>query len=172
MLLEKIRALAMEKLASEEEVNAFMEGFEKVAFGPGFMGELGQAMTRADVIGKAGVGLAASLLGAAVVKGVSVANKFADESKLRGQFETALMQIKGSNRALKGVKPEKIDNFAHTIFKFAPHVASDPNLLGYVLGNVVQGDESIDVNTIKMLVDLESRYIENHRTQPLVGIKH
>jgi hypothetical protein len=172
-MLDKIREVAMEKFATEAEVDAFMEGFQKEAatslFGGGTLSGYASSFLNNETVQRAGIGLGASLLGAGIVKAISMGSHAVTDSNLRSRFEMALNQVISTNRALKGVKPEKVQEYAATIFKFAPHVASDPNILGYLLANAVQG-ESIDINTVKMLVDLEGRYVDNHRTGSLVGI--
>ena len=54
----------------------------------------------------------------------------------------------------------KVESFARTIFKYAPHIATDPNLLSSILGNAIHG-QSIDPLTIRALMDMEGRYLEN-----------
>lgn len=174
-MLEQIRQLAMEKLASEEEVNAFMEGFEKSAFlgiTPAMGARISSEFSRAigSNAGKAAVGLGAALLGAAVVKGVNSGSSAVANYSLRNKFEMALAQVMANNRVVKGARPEKAKEYAQTIFNFAPHVASDPNLLSSILANAVLG-EGVDPQTIKTLVDLEGRYVDNNRPNSLVGIK-
>lgn len=171
-MLDKIRALAQEHLKTAEEVDAFMEGFQATALSKeaGLGATIMRDINNGGYIPKAAVGLGASLLGAGIVKGISMASNGVKDHNLRSRFEMALQQVKANNRALRGVPPAKVDNYAETIYKFGPHVASDPNLLGYLLGNAVQG-ESIDINSIKMIVDLEGRYVDNNKTSPLVGIK-
>lgn len=177
-MLEKIRALAMEKLASEEEVDAFMEGFEQTMlskeanFGSGFKNILMQTGSPdgGSLMAKAVVGLGASLLGAAIVKGISSGSNAIGDRMLRNKFDMALAQVMSSNKIVKGARPERARDYAETIFRFAPHVAADPNLLGSILSNAVLG-ESIDPQTIKTLVELEGRYVESKRTQPLAGIR-
>jgi len=168
-MLDKIRAIALEKLGSEEAANAFMEGFEKEAMAGA--SSIWGAMTAPDTIGKAGVGLAASLLGAGIVAGVSKGFGVVKDHNLRGKFDMALAQVMASNKIVKQARPERVKEYAETMFRFAPHVASDPNLLGSILANAVLG-ESIDPQTIKTLVDLEGRYVDNNKISPLAGIKH
>lgn len=175
-MLEKIRQMAMEKLASEEEVNAFMEGFEAQMLNKEaslFNGNLGNVILNGmsnPNAQKAAFGLAAGLLGAAIVKGVNSGSSAVANYNLRNKFEMALAQVMSTNRVVKGAKPEKAKEYAETLFRFAPHVASDPNLLSSILANAVLG-EGVDPQTIKTLVDLEGRYVDNNRSNPLVGIK-
>jgi hypothetical protein len=170
-MLDKIRAIALEKLGSEEAADAFVEGFvshtmEKSA---SFSQYAGRVMGNPN-FQKVGFGLAASLVGAGIVKGFSSGPKAIEGHALRNKFDMALAQVMSTNKIVKGANPDRAKEYAETMFRFAPHVASDPNLLGSVLSNAIQG-ESVDANTIKMLVDLEGRYVDNNRPSPLLGIK-
>lgn len=174
-MLEQIRSMAMEKLASEEEVNAFMEGFEKSAFlgiTPAMGARMSSEFSRSmgSNLGKATIGVGAALMGAAIVKGINSTSGAVANYNLRNKFEMALAQVISTNRVVKGAKPEKAKEYAETLFRFAPHVASDANLLSSILANAVLG-EGIDPMTIKNLVDLEGRYTDNNRSNPLIGIK-
>lgn len=178
-MLEQIRAMAMEKLASEEEVNAFMEGFEKSASFQSFYSAFNNIDPKTqqvvgnvlrDNAGRAMVGLGAALAGAMIVKSISSASSAATNYSLRNKFEMALAQVISTNRVVKGARPEKAKEYAETLFRFAPHVASDANLLSSILANAVLG-EGIDPMTVKNLVDLEGRYVDNGRSSPLIGIK-
>jgi hypothetical protein len=60
---------------------------------------------------------------------------------------------------LRSAKKDKVNSFAESIYRFAPHVATDANLLASVLTNTIQGD-LLDPMTIKYLTELESRYNE------------
>lgn len=169
-MLDKIRELAMEKFASVEEVDAFMAGFEKSALFHGNFGNMVLNGLNSPNLMKPLGALAVGLAGAAIVKGISSSSSAVSEYKLRGRFDMALAQVMSGNKIVRGARPEKVKDYAETIFRFAPHVASDPNLLASTLANVVQG-EGIDANTVKMLVELEGRYTDNNRTNPLPGIR-
>lgn len=167
-MLDKIRAIALEKLGSEEAADAFMEGFcktaaenhEKVAANWSF----------GEGAAKAGMGIAGGLLTAGIVSGISTFNRNRENYAMRGKFDMALASVVSTNKIVKGARPEKVRDFAETFFSFAPHVASDPNLLGSILSNALLG-ESIDPQTIKTLVELEGRYNDNRKVGPLPGIK-
>lgn len=169
-----VREEAAKRLGSEAEVNAFMEGFEKQAFiFPGrtaarVVSETMHAIPPAVV--KAGIGLGAGLLGVAAVKGInSTVGHFTDNA-LKSKFDFALTQVKNTNKIVKGANPTKVDSYAKTLFDFAPHVASDANLLSSLLANAVLG-EGVDTMTIKSITDLEGRYKENNSHGPLTGIR-
>lgn len=166
-MFDKIRKMASEQLSTTAEVDAFMDGFEKKAFlglTPDMINTAGEAAFR----GIGGIG--AGLLGAAVVKGVSSGASAVGNYQLRSKFEAALTQVTANNKIVKGARPEKARDYAETLFKFAPHVASDPNLLSSILANAVLG-EGVDPQTIRTLVDLERGYMDNNSSKPFVGIR-
>jgi hypothetical protein len=174
-MLEKLRAIAMEKFASTDEVDAFMEGFEKQAFLG--MTEVNSKLVSTDFTrslgsgaAKVGLGLGAALLGAAIVTGISRGAGAVSSYTLRNKFDLALAQVMSSNKIVKGANPSKAREYGETLFKFAPHVASDPNLLNSILANAVLG-EGIDAMTIKTLVELEGRVKENSQVTPFAGIR-
>lgn len=175
-ILGMVKEAAASQYSDETALNAFMEGFEKSAAGyfnniitsKTFQQELRRSL--GSNVGKVGLGLGASLLGAAIVKGVNTVGSKIDSSQLRAKFEQALQQVSQNNRVVKGSKPERVRDYAETIFKFAPHVAADQNLLSSILANAVLG-EGIDPQTIKVLTELESRYIDSQSSSPLVGIR-
>lgn len=169
-MLDKIRQLAMEKLATQVEVDAFMEGFEKAAAMGQYFNNPDAYRAMAGAVIKTGVTLGAGLLGAAIVKGVSSGSTAVSNYSLRNRFDMSLAQVMANNKIIKGARPEKAKAYAETIFSFAPYVAADPNLLSSILANAVLG-EGIDPQTIKTLVDLEGRYVDNNRTTNLPGIK-
>ena len=183
-LSEHIKEWALEKYAGDEEqANAFVEGFEKEAampFGTGFTNAAKATISATspfftnEAIGnaalKAGFGLAAGLAGAGIVKGFNMMGGHLSSTGLRNKFEMALAQVMATNRVVKGASPERAKSYAETIFKFAPNVAADPNLLGSILANAVLG-EGIDSMTIKSLVDLEGRHNDNNSSGPLPTFK-
>lgn len=169
-MLEKLRAAAMEKLASKDEVDAFMDGFEKEAFNFAALGQLASNPKVQESLIRAGTGLGAGLLGAAIVKSISSGYGAISSYNTRGKFESALNQVMTNNKIVKGANPVRAKDYAETLYRFAPHIASDPNLLNSILANAVLG-EGIDPQTIKTLVELESRFMENHSTSPLAGIR-
>ena len=184
-LLKVVREEAMIKFAGDtSKVDAFVEGFQKEAGGYGWAeaaqkaaqtaGNVAEAAPTAikwgEILAKSGVGLATGLAGAAMVGGVNSYMSSSSNSALRSQFEKALALVIANNPYVKRAPKDRVKDYAETIFKFAPHVAADPNILGSVLANVIQG-EGIDQMTIKNLVDLESLHKENMAYGPLMGIK-
>ena len=175
-ILGMVKEAAAGQYTEESTLNAFMEGFEKSAAGyfknivtsKTFQNEFRKGL--GSNVAKVGLGLGASLLGAAIVKGVNTVSSKMDSSQLRAQFEQALQQVSQNNRVVRGSKPERVRDYAETIFKFAPHVAADQNLLSSILANAVLG-EGIDPQTIKVLTELESRYNDSRSSSPLAGIR-
>lgn len=149
--------------SDEKKSNEFVEGFiSKVAnmltdkldqdsMVGNFLGRgLAQNVGKAIAGGVVGAGFA-SLMGAVnVVKSHALYNKFLQ----------ALDEASKTNAVLRASDKRKLVNFGNTIFKFAPHVATDSNMLAHVLSNAIHSD-SLDAMTIRMLGDLESRYQTN-----------
>lgn len=172
-MLQMLEKIAEEKLGSKSAAQAFVGGFmEKVAR---MEMEKAADFTRflngsnKEVVG-AGAKLGAALLGAAIVGGIGYGTRALNSSNNRAKFERALQQVKMSSKVVKSAKPDRVQEIAETIFKFAPHVAGDVNLLTSILNNALLGD-GIDPMTVKSLVDLEGRYHDNMSPSPLIGIK-
>lgn len=181
-MLDKLRAAALSELGSEEAADAFVDGFQKQAAfgafnfngtGPGLFQRVMSAIpqnTVAPAVVKSGIGLGAALLGAAIIKGVTAGSNAISSYNTRGKFEAALAQVMANNKIVKGAPPNKAKDYAETIYRFAPHVAADPNLLSSILANAVLG-EGIDPQTIKTLVELEGRFADNSSAVPIPGIR-
>jgi hypothetical protein len=171
-MLERIKELAMEKFATEAEVDAFMEGFAKQASEDPLWKTAGlESLLSNSNIARPLGSLAVGLAGIGIAKGIHSAYSATSEAMLHSKFESSLAQVMSQNRIVRGADPVKVKQYAETVFKFAPHVAADPNLLSFTLANIVQGDSGIDLVTIKNLTDLEGRYKDNNTRAPLVGIK-
>ena len=151
-MLDKIKQVAMEKFAGDESLaDAFVEGFVKEAFDlQSFNEGVGSAVGKG--LGGTAIGLTLSGFGKALHN--------VQMGGLHNQFMTSLEHAVHMNPVLKQADQDKVIQYADTIFKFAPHVRTDANLLGSILANAIHGD-GIDPMTIRTLTDLESRYIEN-----------
>lgn len=162
-LIGFVKEQALEKYAGDQAAaDAFVDGFMKQAADFGGFNSFSE-LARGEAIKnstKIGFGLLAGLAGAGIVAGINHAGASSTNYKLRARFEASLAQVMATNRVVKGASPEKAKAYAETIFRFAPSVASDPNLLSSILANAVLG-EGIDQMTIKSLVDLEGRHSEN-----------
>ena len=172
-MLNQIKEYAMEKYAGDEaKANAFVEGFQKEAIDWTSQAEVAELRHNTDVernsissqftdgitnalgkgVGGLGVGLA--------IHGLNTLLHRTNAGNLHTKFLAALEQAIRTNPILRDAKREKVEGFAETCYRFAPNVSTDPNLLASILSNSVHGD-SVDPQTIKMLGDLESRYVEN-----------
>lgn len=169
------------RFKTEEEVDAFMEGFEKQAAGYDFLTKAlpvaaeaaGGFLAKSDwpsAVAKVGIGLAGGLVGALIIKGLNSSGGYLSNNTLKSKFDFALTQVKNNNKIVKNANPVKVQSYANTLFTFAPNVASDPNLLSSLLANAILG-EGVDPITIKSITDLEGRYKENHASSPLLGIR-
>jgi hypothetical protein len=164
MLEKSVKQYAMEKYAGDEsKASEFIEGFrselgKSAALTAGNLSDLGELFAggTASALGK---GVGALTMGVGIA-GISRAVSNLRTSSLHTKFLTALSRAISSNRILREADKSKVEQYAETVFKFAPNVATDPNLLSSILANAVHG-EGIDPMTIKTLGDLESRYLDN-----------
>lgn len=167
--LQELFAMGMEKYAGDEtKAAAFVEGFVKEAsvyptFGAGeaFMGVLRSPGFAEGMHKAVGTGIGALALGFGV-HGLSTALSSANTQALKGKFDKAFAEVTAHNPIVQNAEPAKVRSYAETIFKFAPHVACDANLLSSILANAVHG-EGIDPMTIRTLADLEGRLVESKK---------
>jgi hypothetical protein len=158
-VLKKVHEKASAIYKDEKERAEFMEGFMKKVASlfnkeealKGFASQLGRA-SAAGVVGAGLYGIAS------LVKEVKNHNKY-------NNFLKALNEAVQMNRVLKAADKDKVVKFAHTIYKFAPSVSTDPNMLSSILANAVHGD-GIDPMTIRTLTELESRYTDTNSFNP------
>lgn len=158
--IQQLYDLGLEKFAGDQtKAEAFVEGFVKEAFNvdmgeftKGYSGGLGGGLGKGVIA--LGVGLG--------IHGIASAMSAANNSALRSKFEKALSHVSQTNPIIKDYDQGKVRSFGETIFKFAPHVAADPNLLAHVLSNACHG-ESLDTMTIRTLADLDGRVVESHK---------
>jgi len=178
-MLNEVKQMGLEKFAGDEKLaDEFLAGFvtqvmlekeaaeevEKQAnaaqsrvMGPGesvAKGFLEQA-------GKSAGGLA---VGTGLWMFSGAAKSVVDQFRYN-RFKTALLQAISNSHILQTAERSKVEHYADTIYKFAPMVATDPNLLQSVLTNAVHGD-GIDIMTIKSLTDLEGRWKDNSSFSP------
>lgn len=157
--IQEVYNYGLEKYAGDEtKAKEFTVGFLKeaalpfsapAAFGEGAMKALG-----AGVVGL-GLGIG--------IHGISSTFNHAGTQFLREKFIAALSKAKQSNPILADADSSKVQSYADTVFKFAPHVAADPNLLSSILANAVHG-EGLDPMTIRTLADLEGRIQESRKS--------
>lgn len=167
---DQIKEKALAMYGSEEKADAFMEGFAKEAAlwdytlpGKDDTKTLGTNILD-NMSGQLGKGIGNVLLNTAVtgagkvVSGVKGMNAYKD-------FLVALNKAIEINKVLKGADRNKVLAYGQTVFKFAPHVALDANMLASILANAVHG-EGIDPMTIRTLSELEAKYQDNTQFLP------
>lgn len=151
--------LSLEKYAGDtEKAKEFTIGFMKEAARVPltFSGEMFKGMAGGLGAGVAGLGLGLA------IHGVSSAFNSASTANLHAKFQKALETAIRSNTLLEHADRSKINSYAETVFKFAPHVAIDVNMLSSILANAVHG-EGLDPMTIRTLTDLEARVQETRK---------
>jgi hypothetical protein len=170
-MLEKVKQLGLEKFAGNEAMaSEFVSGFAKAALQKQASFREGMSIDLASGFsGAIGKGLGATAVGLAL-GGVSGALKNIHTGALHTQYMTALQKAIASNPVLRGEDKNRVIGYADTIFKFAPNVATDSNLLSSILANAIHG-EGIDPMTIKTLTELESRY-SDQRGNPAFSPKN
>ncbi len=162
--IQEIYNQGLEKFAGDHEAaKEFTVGFLKEAFNVNW-GEVGTEFSRGlgSTAAKGLVGGAAALAIGLGVHGVSSGLSGVANMNRHREFRRVLDQVVSATPLLKSYDRSKVDSFAETIFKFAPKVSTDPNLLGSILAHAVQG-EAMDSNIIKTLVDLEAKVTETHK---------
>lgn len=179
-MIDKIEQYAMLKFAGDKEACAqFVEGFTKKAnflttmlnqsTSPASAGGSKPAETFQHSIFKGmGGALGQGLGGLAVTAGVTSVGSLigsVQNAALHSKFLQALERACQSNRILRDNPRERVLQYAETIFKFAPNLATDSNVLGSIVANAIQG-EGVYPDTIKMITDIESRYVENKSFNP------
>lgn len=176
-MFEKVKDYAMEKFAGDEAAVAdFLDAFSKEVLqkqanvftreigGSGKKTETGTDAMVKGFTSEMGKSLGGMAIGLGAT-GLGTLYNAAKEMNLHGKHLQALLRAYESNPILKETPKEKVKQYADTIFKFAPHVATDPNLLSSILANAIHG-EGIDPMTIKTLTELESRYKDNTTFSP------
>lgn len=167
-MIDELRKMVLEKTGSEEETREFMKGFieevmEKTAWTKNKPTSFGEQVR--EGFGKS---LGGGLGGLAVNTGVLIAGKLIGSTMdlhLKAKFMDSLKRARSMNKVIQGADPNKVTQFAETIYAFAPHVASDPNLLSTILANAIHGD-GLDPMTIKTLTELEGKYMDNFSFSP------
>lgn len=122
----------------------------------GMSGALGKGVT--------GIGMQLGLLAASAISN-AVTN-----SGLRAKFLQAMETAIRRSSILQQADKQKVMSFGETIFKFAPSVATDANILGMVLTNAIHG-ETLDPMTLQTLQNMERSYRDRTQSQTLGGIR-
>lgn len=175
----QLRAEAQDKMGfTDEQADAFVEGFIKEAAagfpaaGAGAPGgkepwAAGTAVTHGIVDNFArniGGGLG-NLAINSLVGGVANLVGSARDSMLHRTFTESLKTVIENNRIVRNADRNKVMSYAQTIYKFAPHVASDVNLLSQLLSNSIHG-EGVDPTTIETITRLEERIGKDNSFKP------
>ena len=100
-----------------------------------------------------------------LLAGVAGLVSSARNAVLYRKFTEALKTVMESNRIVRNADRSKVVSYAETIYKFAPHVASDVNLLSQLLANAIHG-EGVDPSTIETITRLEERYSKDMSFKP------
>lgn len=111
----------------------------------------------AKALGAAGATALVGLSAIAMSKAIKAVGNAADRLK----FERTLKTVIERNVILQQEDYEKVKSFADTIYRYGPNIAQDPNILANVLTHSVRG-ESMDVETMRAVTDLEKRYLDNN----------
>lgn len=168
MDVNQLRAEAQEKMGfTDEQADAFVEGFIKEAAAgfPAVSGDKEKAPWSAATSMTHGVvdnfarnigGGLGNLVVNSMVGGVANLVGSARDSMLHRTFTESLKNVIENNRIVRNADRNKVMSYAQTIFKFAPHVASDVNLLSQLLSNSIHG-EGVDPTTIETITRLEER---------------
>jgi hypothetical protein len=166
-----VETLGQEKYAGIKQVfNSVKDGTAK-AFSQNYGGSRSggdEKSFKSSLMQGLGKGLGEGMGGIAIATGIQgVANLagIVGNNVLHYKFLTALEYVIASNRLIREAGKDKVRQYGETIFKYAPNVATDPNLLTSVLANAIHGD-GIDPITVKTLTELESRYRDNTTFSP------
>lgn len=174
-MIEKVYKLGLEKFAGDEsKAQAFVDGFLKEASAGAMYGQVGGAAAKAvgsaaskiapsightisdNLLKAVGAGIGTFLVGAGI-HGIASSMKDSQHAHTREAFEKALRQAIDQNSILRDSEPARVRQYAETIFKFAPNVSTDVNLLQTILAHAIHG-QGMDPNIIKTLTDLESQF--------------
>lgn len=107
----------------------------------------GAAIPRALVPLGVGMGVLAAM------KAVSAIGNQIDKNK----FDKAFAQVLINVPSLKEYDPVRVQNIAQSIFRLAPHIATDPLLLGQFIDSQVKNAAGIDPQTLRSLIELEDK---------------
>ncbi len=182
-MIDKIEQYAMLKFAGDKEAVAeFIAGFTEhtkeagifdtmlsTPVGQAAKGAVREADTMQHTIlkgmgGTIGQGVGSLLVTAGIASAGNMVNSVKGMA-LHSKFLQSLERAYQTNRILKEAPKEKVLQYAETIFRFAPNISTDSNILSSVLANAIHG-EGIYPDTIKMLTDIEAKYLDNSSFNP------
>jgi hypothetical protein len=159
-----LRATLVAKYGSEQAANEFMESaveaLEKSADFASFMNNAADPTKISDGIAK-GIGDQLTRGGAAIVGStIGLFTGAIGKEMQRTRFLASVAKAIQLNRVLQAADKQKVLSYAGTVFKFAPSVACDPNMLASILSSAIHGEGGIDPMTIKMLVEMENKHAQ------------
>lgn len=163
-----VKEAAVAKFGSEAAADEFMaglaQGLEKAAAKQGgddkpfdFTRSVSEGFT-GGISNGLGKGFADMVTGS-IIGGFKAIKADIGNSNAKLKYLNALERAIKMNHLLAAADRGKILSYGETIFKFAPHVAMDVNLLSSTLANAVHG-EGIDPVTINMLIQMENKFID------------
>lgn len=177
MDVNQLREEAIEKMGfTNEQADAFVAGFIKEAGVFDYVTRSGDKDANTtlhqnivqgigDSFGKSIGGGIGNLAVNSLVGGIANLVGSARDSMLHRNFTESLKTVIESNRIVRNADRNKVMSYADTIFKFAPHVASDVNLLSQLLSNSIHG-EGVDPTTIETITRLEERLGKDNSFKP------
>lgn len=160
---------------TDEQADAFVDGFVKEA-ASGFPDPAGGGKAPWSATTSMGHGIVdnfakniggglGNLAVNSIVGGVVGLVGSARSSMLHRNFTESLKTVIESNRIVRNADRNKVMSYAETIYRFAPHVASDVNLLSQLLSNSIHG-EGVDPTTIETITRLEERIGKDNSFKP------
>lgn len=176
MDVSQLRAEVQEKMGfTDDQADAFVEGFIKEASVglPAAAGGGKEPWSASNSITHGVVDNFAKNIGGglgnlainSLIGGVANLVGSARDSLLHRRFTESLKTVIESNRIVRNADRNKVMSYAETIFRFAPHVAADVNLLSQLLSNSIHG-EGVDPTTIETITRLEERIGKDNSFKP------
>jgi hypothetical protein len=157
----ELRKQAEERFPSDEKardgyINGFIAKIANILEKTHPQGSLVDSFLNRGMAQAAGKALVGGTVAAGFAGLMGVVNTVRSHA-LYNKYLEALNEASKTNAVLRAADKKKLMNFGNTIFKFAPHVATDSNVLTNILSNAIHGD-ALDTMTIRMLTELEGRY--------------
>lgn len=148
----------LDQFESQLEKSAFVGSAINDILGPklGFVAKKSFVDSAAKAAGGVGVLAAAGATMVGLNKAVNAASKATLHPAFMQALETAIRSPDKAGEILRGADRQKVLSYGETIFNYAPHVATDPNLLKGILANAVDYG-SLDPATIRSLMELEEK---------------
>jgi hypothetical protein len=107
----------------------------------------------------AGVSLASNAISGLASAAINKIGKSYSAGNNRQAYEAAFREAVANSDLLQQ-DPAKARKMGETIFRVAPTISGDANLLTNILNNSIHGD-SMDLQTVKVLTELEEKHTKN-----------